>query len=66
MTDLQRDIARVAVGVLVGSLAQLEADRANVRSLTVEVELLRGEPLEARAWIECRASVGKLLGVGRG
>jgi hypothetical protein len=66
VSDLQRDIARVAVGALVDSLAQVEADRANVRYLTVEVELLRGKPIEARAWIERRANVSKLLGVGRG
>ena len=33
MSDLQRDIARVAVGALVESLAQVEADRANVGKL---------------------------------
>ena len=63
MSDLTDTVARAAVGALVDTLAAVEADVQNVRYLTVEVELHRGKPVEARSWIERRASVGKLLDV---
>ena len=66
MSDLQESIARAAVGALVDTLAVVEADRRNVRYLTVELELKNGVPIEGRSWIERRANVSKLLGVGRG
>ncbi len=62
MTELQQSIARVAVGALVESLAAVEADPKAIRFLTVEVELQRGKPIEARSWVERRCNVGKLLG----
>ncbi len=65
MSDLQDAVARAAVGALVDTLAQVEADRRNVKFLTVEVELKDGVPVDARAWIERGVNVGKLLGVGR-
>ncbi len=66
MTDLQQTIARAAVGALVDTLAQVEADHRNVRFLTVELELKNGVPVDGRAWIERGCDIGKLLGVGRG
>ncbi len=66
MTDLQQAIAKAAVGALVDTLAAVEADRRNVRFLTVELELRNGVPVDGRAWIERGVNVGKLLGVGGG
>ncbi len=64
MTSLQQTIAKVAVGALVDTLAQVEADRKSVRYLTVEVELKNGVPVGGRAWIERGVNVGRLLGAG--
>ncbi len=64
MTDLQRDIARVAVGALVDTLAAVEADPKPIKFLTVEVELKNGVPVSGRAWIERGVNVGRLLGAG--
>jgi len=66
MSDLAEAVPRAAVGALVDALATVEADRKNVKFLTVEVELNNGKPIDARAWIERRCNVGKALGVGRG
>ncbi len=64
MTDLQRDIARVALGALVEGLAAVNADPKPIKFLTVEVELKNGKPIDARSWVERRCNVGKLLGRG--
>ena len=64
MSDLQRDIARAAVAALVDTLAQVEADRRNVRYLTVELELRNGEPIDGRAWIERGVNVRRLFTSG--
>jgi hypothetical protein len=64
VSDLQESIARAAVGALADTLAQVEADRKNVRYLTVELELKNGVPIDARAWVERRCSVNKLLTSG--
>ena len=66
MTNLRRDIARVAVGALVESLAAVEADPKPIKSLTVEVELKNGKPIGARSWTERGVNVNKLLGAGKG
>jgi len=66
VSDLQDAVARAAVGALVDTLTTVEADRKNVKFLTVEVELNNGKPIDARAWVERRCNVGKALGVGRG
>ncbi len=66
MTDLQRAIARAAVGALVDTLAAVEADRRNVRFLTVELELRNGVPVDGRAWIERGCNLRRLLGVEGG
>ena len=65
MTEQQQAIARVAVGVLV-ELYEREPDLKATKSVTVEVELVAGKPASARAWIERRVSVNRLLGAGRG
>jgi hypothetical protein len=64
VSDLQESIARAAVGALADTLAQVEADRKNVRYLTVELELKNGVPIDARAWVERRCSVNELLTSG--
>ena len=64
MTDLQQAVARAAVAALVDTLAQVEADRKNVRSLTVEVELKNGVTVGGRSWLERGCNLGKLLGRG--
>ena len=64
--DLAERLARAAVAAMVDTLRQVEADRTNVRYLTVEPELKDGVPIDGRAWIERRCNVNKLLGVGRG
>ncbi len=66
MADLSEALARAAVAAIADTLAQVEADRANVRFLTVELELKNGVPVNGRAWVELRCNIGKLLGVGRG
>ena len=63
--DLQQDIAKVAVAALADAFDR-EPDLGAVRFLTIELELKRGKPVEARAWIERPANVGKLLGDRRG
>ncbi len=63
MTDLQEAVARAAVAALVDTVAQVEADKKNVKFLTCEIELRNGVPIDGRAWIKRRVSVGKLLGV---
>ncbi len=63
MTDLQQTIAKAAVGALLDALAAVEADRRNVRFLTVELELRNGVPVDGRAWIERGCNLSKLLGV---
>ncbi len=66
-TDLSEALARAAVAALVDTLAQVEADRKNIKFLTCEIELRNGVPIDARAWIERTCNVNKLLGVsGRG
>ncbi len=62
MTELQQTIARVAVGALVDTLAQVEADRKNVKFVTCEIELKNGVPIDGRAWVERGCNVGRLLG----
>jgi hypothetical protein len=62
VSDLQQDIARVAVGALVESLAAVEADPKPIKFLTVEVELKNGKPVAARSWTERGCNIGKLLG----
>ena len=62
MADLGEALARAAVAALVDTLTQVEADRANVRFLTVELELKHGVPVDGRAWIERRCNLSKLLG----
>ena len=64
MSDLQDAVARAAVGALVDTLATVEADRATVKFLTVELELKNGVPIDARAWIERRCNVGRMLRAG--
>ena len=64
MTELQQDIAKVAVGALVDSLRAVEAEPKAIKFLTIEVELSAGKPTAARAWIERRCNVNKLLGLG--
>ncbi len=66
MTELQQIVARVAVGALVSLYERESTDLAAVKYLTLEVELARGKPVAARAWIECRVSVNKIVGAGRG
>ncbi len=66
MSDLQQDIARVAVGALVDTLAAVEADPKPIKFLTVEVELKNGRRIGARSWTERGCNIGKLLGVGGG
>jgi hypothetical protein len=61
VTELQQTITRAAVGAIADTLPMIEADVNSVKYLTVEVELLRGKPVEARTWIERRANIGKLL-----
>ena len=63
MTDLVESAVRAAVGTIADTLPMIEADVNSVKYLTVEVELLRSKPVEARAWIEHRANIGKLVGV---
>jgi hypothetical protein len=65
MTEQQQAVARVAIGALVDAYAR-EPDVKATKFVTVEVELAGGKPVEARAWIERRCSVNKLLGAGRG
>ncbi len=62
MTDLQDSIARGGVAALVDTLATSEADRKNVKFLTVELELKNGVPIGGRAWIERGCRIGTLLG----
>ena len=62
MTELQQTVARAAVAALVDTLAQVEADRKNVKFLTVEVELRNGVPVDSRAWIERGCNLRRLLG----
>ena len=64
MTDLAESVARAAVGATADTLPMIEADVNSVKYLTVEVELLRGKPVEARAWIERSCNLGRLLGRG--
>ena len=64
MTDLQQDIARVAVGALLDLYARESDDLKAVRYLTLEVELKGGRPAEARAWVERRCNLTKLLTSG--
>ncbi len=66
MTDLQQTIARVAVGALVDLYERESTDLAAVKYLTLEIELTRGKPVAARAWVELRVNVNKLVGAGRG
>jgi len=47
---------------MVDTLRQVEADRKNVKYLTVELELKNGVPIDGRAWVERRCNVGRLLG----
>ncbi len=61
MTEQQQAVARVAVGALVDAYAR-EPDLKATKYVTVEVELSAGKPTAARAWIERRCSVGRLLG----
>ena len=49
---------------MVDTLAQVEADRKNVRYITVEVELRNGVPVGGRSWIERGCNLGTLLGRG--
>ncbi len=66
MTEQQQTVARVALGALVDAYAR-EPDLKATKYVTVEVELSAGKPTAARAWIERRCSINKLLGVsGRG
>ena len=65
MTEQQQTVARVAIGALVDAYAR-EPDLKATKFVTVEVELAGGKPASARAWIERRCSVNKLLGMGRG
>ena len=48
-TDLSEVLARAAVAALIDTLAQVEADRKNVKYLTVELELKDGVPVDGRA-----------------
>ena len=64
MTNLTERLARAAVAAIVDTLPMIEADVNSVKYLTVEVELLRGKPVEARAWIERGCNLGRLLGRG--
>ena len=68
MTDLPERLARAAIAAMADTLARVEADRKNVKFLTVELELKNGEPIDGRAWIERGVNVGRLLGTpaGRG
>ncbi len=61
MTELQRAIARAAVGALVDTLAQVEADRRNGRFLTVELDLKNGVPVDGWAWVERSCNQRRLL-----
>ncbi len=65
-TDLTERLAPAAVAAITDTLPMIEADVNSVKFLTVEVELVRGKPVEARAWIERRVNIGKLLGDRRG
>ena len=62
MTDLQQDIARVAVGALLDLYARESDDLKAVRYLTLEVELKGGRPTDARCWVERGVNLGRLLG----
>ena len=61
MTEQQQAVARVALGTLVDTYER-EPDPKAMKFVTVEVELVGGKPTAARAWIERRCSVGRLLG----
>lgn len=63
MTDLSESLARAAVAAIADTVPMIELDPRAVRYLTVEIEVSAGKPVEARAWVERRASFGKLLGV---
>ena len=65
MTEQQQTVARVALGALVDAYAR-EPDLKATKYVTVEVELSAGKPMSARAWVERRCNVNRLLGVGRG
>ncbi len=64
MSDLAEAVARASVGALMDMLAVVEADRKNVKFLTVEVELRNGAPVAARVWIERGCNINRLLTSG--
>ena len=63
VSDLSESLARAAVAAIADTVPTIEADPRAVRFLTVEIEVSGGKPVEARAWVERRANVGRLLGV---
>ena len=64
--DLTESLARAAVAAIADTVPTIQADPKAVRYLTVEIEVIGGKPAEARAWVERRCNLSKLLGVGRG
>ena len=62
MTELQTAVAKAAVAALADTLAQVEADKKNIRFLTCEIELRNGVPVDGRAWVERGCNLRRLLG----
>jgi hypothetical protein len=61
-TDLTEQLARAAVAAIADTVPTIQADPKAIRYLTVEIEVIGGRPAEARAWIERKCKLGKLLG----
>ena len=64
MGDLSEALARAAVAAIVDTAPTIEADPKAVRYLIVEIELSGGKPTAARARVEPRCNVNRLLGLG--
>ena len=63
MIELQQVGARAAIGALADTLAAVEGDLKATKYVTVEVELAGGKPTSARAWVERKCNINRLLGV---
>ena len=64
-TGLAEALARAAVAAIADTVPTIEADPKAVRYLTVEIEVSGGKPAHARAWVERRCNLRRLL-EGRG
>ena len=61
-TDLAEALTRAVVAAIADTAPTIEAEPRAVRYLTVEIEVSGGKPAHARAWVERRCNIGRLLG----